>query len=90
MMQSLTEDSVVNESPRPRMTREEALEMAVRCVYERRPNAAQLCMDPSFTMEREQFAESIREEFRKIIGDEFENVQSIFQHSHFASPAARS
>lgn len=50
-----------------RPTRQEALELAARRYCEHSREAASRCLDPSFTGERQQLAEWVRAEYRRIL-----------------------
>jgi hypothetical protein len=62
-------DSTIDQQYMPRLTREQALEEAVRRVHQRQPALTEQCLDPSSQAERERLAEWVNVEFRKILMD---------------------
>jgi hypothetical protein len=62
-------DPTISETPKPRPTRQQALEQAVKRYYQQRPITTGLCLDPSFPIERQQLAEWVRAEYRKIMDE---------------------
>ena len=53
----------------PRLTRQQALEEAVRRVHQRQPTLTEQCLDPSSQVERERLAQWVSAEYRKILMD---------------------
>ena len=53
----------------PRLTPRQALEEAVRRVHHRQPALTQQCLDPASEAEREQLAQCVNAEYRKILMD---------------------
>jgi hypothetical protein len=53
----------------PRLTREQALEEAVRRVHQQQPALTEQCLDPSSQAEREHLAQWVNAEYRKILMD---------------------
>jgi hypothetical protein len=53
----------------PRLTRQQALEEAVRRVHLRQPTLTEQCLDPSSREERERLAQWVSAEYRKILMD---------------------
>jgi len=53
----------------PRLTRQQALEEAVRRVHQRQPTLTEQCLDPSSQAERERLAQWVSAEYRKILMD---------------------
>jgi hypothetical protein len=62
-------DSTINGQYMPRLTREQALEEAVRRVHQRQPMLTEQCLDPSSEVEREHLAQWVSAEYRKILMD---------------------
>lgn len=52
-----------------RLTREQALEEAVRRIHHQDPSLTEQCLDPSSQAEREQLAQWVHAEYRKILMD---------------------
>jgi hypothetical protein len=61
--------STFNRQYMPRLTREQALEEAVRRVHQQQPALTEQCLDPSSQAEREHLAERVNAEYRKILMD---------------------
>ena len=61
--------STINQQYRPRLTPEQALEEAVRRVYQREPALTEQCLDPAAEVEREHLAQWVHAEYRKILMD---------------------
>lgn len=61
--------STINGQYMPRLTREQALEEAVRRIHQRQPSLTEQCLDPSSQAERERLAEWVNAEYRKILMD---------------------
>ena len=61
--------STVNRQYMPRLTREQALEEAVRRIHQRQPTLTEQCLDPSSQAEREHLAQWVNAEYRKILMD---------------------
>jgi hypothetical protein len=62
-------DSTIDGQYMPRLTREQALEEAVRRVHQRQPALTEHCLDPSSQAEREHLAQWVSAEYRKILMD---------------------
>jgi len=61
--------STVNGQYMPRLTREQALEEAVRRIHQRQPALTEQCLHPSSQAEREHVAQCVSAEYRKILTD---------------------
>jgi hypothetical protein len=61
--------STINGQYVPRLTRQQALEEAVRRIHQRQPTLTEQCLDPSSRAERERLAQWVNAEYRKILMD---------------------
>lgn len=61
--------STINQQYRSRLTPEQALEEAVRRVYQQQPTLTEQCLDPASEAEREHVAQWVQAEYRKILTD---------------------
>jgi hypothetical protein len=66
---AFTFGSTINGRYMPRLTRQQALEEAVRRVHQRQPSLTEQCLDPSSQAERERLAQWVSAEYRKILMD---------------------
>lgn len=66
---AFTFGSTINGQYMPRLTREQALEEAVRRVHQQQPALTEQCLDPSSQAEREHLAQWVSAEYRKILMD---------------------
>jgi hypothetical protein len=66
---AFTQAAVVNVAIQSRVTLRQAIDEAVRRYYRQRPTRTALCLDPSNQSEREELAEWVRAEYRKIIAE---------------------
>ena len=69
VFRTFAHDPVITETLKPRLTRQQALEQAVKRYYQQRPILTGLCLDPSFPVERQQLADWVRAEYRKIMDE---------------------
>lgn len=66
---AFTQAAVVNVTNQSRMALQQAIDEAVRRYYRQRPTRTARCLDPSNQSEREELAEWVRAEYRKIIAE---------------------
>jgi hypothetical protein len=64
---TFTQAAVVSATIQSRMALQQAIDEAVRRYYRQRPTRTARCLDPSNQSEREELAEWVRAEYRKII-----------------------
>jgi hypothetical protein len=66
---AFTQAAVVNVTIQSRVALQQAIDEAVRRYYRQRPTRTARCLDPSNQSEREELAEWVRAEYRKIIAE---------------------